>query len=58
MVQAEQCPECQACYVRSRASFECIPVVEVFLEEGIADAEVSAPVPHRIVLTIQCDIVQ
>ena len=39
--QAEQCPECQACYVRSCASFECIPAVEVFLEDGITDKEVN-----------------
>ena len=39
--QAEQCPECQACYVRSCASFECIPAVEVFLEDGITDEEVN-----------------
>ena len=39
--QAEQCPECQACYVRSCASFECIPAVEVSLEDGITDKEVN-----------------
>ena len=43
MLQAEHCSECHACYVRSRASFECLPVVEVFLEEGISDTEVREP---------------
>ena len=43
MLQAEQCSECHACYVRSRASFECLPVVEVFLEEGISDTKVREP---------------
>lgn len=43
VLQAQQCPECQACYVRSCASFECLPVVEVFLEEGITDIEVRGP---------------
>ncbi len=42
VLQAEQCPECQAYYVRSCASFECLPVVEIFLEEGITDSEVRA----------------
>ena len=43
VLQAEQCSECQACYVRSCASFECLPVVEIFLEEGISDTEVREP---------------
>ena len=47
--QAEQCAECQACYVRSCASFECIPAVEVFLEDGITDEEVNIQrqAPHN-----------
>ena len=31
--------------MRSAASFECLPVVEVFLEDGITDAEVLAALP-------------
>lgn len=48
-MQAEQCPECYASYVRSCASFECLPVLEIILEDGITDLEVSTCDPTCLV---------
>jgi len=42
LFQEGHCQTCGSAYIRSFLTFECLPLVEVYLKEGISDDEVNA----------------